>query len=63
MVRLDRDLNLEVGALVRREFTHHFEKFLGSGMVVGEVPYGLSVSFDKLDHLQLTLTSLTTSRT
>jgi len=62
MRRLDRDWNLEVGALVRRELAHHFEKLLGSGMVVGEVPCGVSVEFDKLDHLQLTLTSMTTSR-
>jgi len=41
---------------------HHFEQLLGSGMIIGEVPCGLSVAFDKLDHLQLTLTSMTTSR-
>jgi len=62
MVRLDRDWNLEVAALMRRELAHHFEKLRGSGVVIGEVPCGLSVAFDKLDQLQLTLTSMTTSR-
>jgi len=61
MVRLDRDWNLEADALVRREFAQHFEQFRGSGMVVGEVPGGLSVTFDKLDHLRITFTSMTKS--
>ena len=61
-VRLDRDWKLEVGALLRRELAHHCQKLRGSGMVFGEVPCGLAVSFDKLDHLQLTPTSMTKSR-
>ena len=58
-VRLDREWNLEVGALERVEFAHHSQNLRGSGSVFGEVPYCLSESSDKLDHLQLTPTSMT----
>jgi len=57
---LEFAFDLECCALCWGELAHHFEKFVGSGMVLRKVPRGLAVVFDKSDDLQLTLASMTT---